>query len=193
MSNPYEAPGAPAESAPTNAGRSNSLRTDKVSGTITCAFGIVMICFASFGLMIVAGQRMMLSAIGPMTEFPEGPSPIDAMNALHGVWFIYLPIMLVGGIVYAVSGFHVRRGSLVARRVAQANAIVGYLWVVAYSISGYQVSSSLAPQLSVLPEPVSTALLSFSMIFCMAIGAAFPTGLFYILSRPQNQAARMQS
>ncbi|WP_146594782.1 hypothetical protein [Novipirellula galeiformis] len=124
----------------------------------------------------------------PMPQNPNGASVADAMRAIHGVWFIYLPIMIVGGIVYAVSGFYVRRGSFAARRVAQANAIVGYIWVVAYSISCYQI---IGPPPDVLPEPASTVFQWFSIIVGALIGAAFPTGLLYLLSRPQNQGAKM--
>ena len=166
-----------------------SLRTDNLSGTITCVFGIVMIGFASFGLIIVALQRVMISAMPPMPQ--NGPSVTDMMHAIHGVWFIYFPIMIVGGIIYAVAGFHVRRGSLAARRVAQGNAICGYIWVIAYSISCYQIMDIIGPPPDVLSEKASAVFQWFSIVLGTLMGAAFPTGLLYILSRPQKQTAKM--
>lgn len=168
-----------------------SLRTDNVSGAITCAFGLVMIAFASFGLMIVALQRLILTTMPPIPQNPNTPPFSDMMHAIHGVWFVYLPIMIGGGAIYAVAGFHVRRGSLTARRVAQANAFVGYLWVIAYSISCYQIMRIIPPPPDILPEPASTVFQWISIVVGTLTGAAFPTGLLFLLSRPPAQAAKM--
>jgi hypothetical protein len=171
-----------------------SIRTDKVSGIITCAFGIVMIGFATFGLLIVALSRVLISTMPPIPQGPDGASftqAMHAMHAIHGVWFIYLPLMIAGGIVFAVCGFCVHRGSLAARRVAQANAICGYIWVTAYSISCYQIMDIIGPPPDVLPEPARTALHRSAILVGTLIHAAFPTGLLYILSRPRNQTAKM--
>src|SRR5437016_2732415 len=107
-----------------------SLRTDKVSGIITCLFGIAMVGFASFGLLIAALQRVLISAMSPLPQSPDARSVVDGMHALHGIWFNYLPIMILGGLVFGGAGFYVTRSSLAARRVAQATAICGYVWVI---------------------------------------------------------------
>lgn len=165
-----------------------SLRTDNVSGAITCAFGIVMVAFASFGLMIVALQRLILTTMPPIPQNPGAPPFTDMMYAIHGVWFVYLPIMIVGGVIYAVAGFYVRRGSLPARRIAQANAIVGYIWAIAYSVSCYRIMQIMPPPID-LSEPASMAFKLVTMIFGTLVSAAFPTALLLILCRPSGQAA----
>jgi hypothetical protein len=97
----------------------------------------------------------------------------------------------VGGIGFGVSGFHFRRGSLAARRVAQANAIFGYIWVVAYSISCYQTMDIIGPSPDVLPESASTVFQWFSIIVSTLIGSTSPAGSLHILSRPEDQDATM--
>jgi hypothetical protein len=166
-----------------------ALRTDNVSGIITGVFGVVMAGFAGFGLLIVALQRVMLSAMPPFPHDPSGVSVVDAMHAIHGVWFVFFPLMIAGGIVFAVSGFYVRRGSLAARRVAQANAILGYVWLVAYMASCHRVSDRFFPPPDLLPMPAAGVLQWVSLVMGTLMGAAFPTGLLFILSRPREQIA----
>ena len=89
-----------------------SLRTGRISGIVTCISGIVMIGFAVFGLLFVVLQRLMFSTM----------SLVDMVDAIHAVWLVYLPLMIVGGIVYAVTGWKIQGGSHFARRVAQANS-----------------------------------------------------------------------
>lgn len=168
---------------------SMSLRTDNISGAITCAFGIVMVAFASFGLMIVALQRLILTSMPPIPQNPGAPPFTDMINGIHGVWFVYLPLMIGGGIIYAIAGFHVRRGSLIARRVAQANALAGYIWGIGYLASCYRIMQIMPPPLD-LPEPASMAFRLVTMIFGTLVSAAFPTGLLFILSRRAGQAAK---
>jgi hypothetical protein len=150
-----------------------------------------MVAFASFGLLLVALQLVIISAMPPMPQNPGRPSFTDMMHAIHGVWFIYLPITIVGGIIYMVAGYYMRRGSNIARRVAQVNAIAGYVWVITYSISCYQIMDVIGPPPGVLSEFGGAVFQWFSLIAGTLMGAAFPTGLLFILSRPKDQAARI--
>lgn len=181
------------------------LRTDKVSGTITCGFGIVMIVWASLGLVILAIQRAMLETMPQRNPPPGFPAVADIMHAAHGVMYVYLLIAIAGGIVYAVAGFYVRRGSSIARRVAQANALAGYLWIATYLISTNRLASAFmepfAAPADTVPEPMVLMFQLFAILFyalapvstfvSVQISAAFPTALLYILSRPRDQAARL--
>ena len=152
-----------------------SLRTDKVSGVITLVFGIVLIAFATYGLLILAVQRLL------MVVTPEMAAAVDAIQQ---IWVIYFPIMIIGGFVYAIAGFYILRGSLVARRIAQANAICGYAWVMAYSIRCYEVMDVIGPHN--IGEPARSVLQWSIMFISVLSGMAFPTALLYLLSRPRN-------
>lgn len=149
-----------------------------------------MIGLTSFGLIVIALQRVTISAMRPMPQNPNRSSMIDMMHAIQGVAFIYFPIMIVGGIIFGVAGFHVLRGSLAARRIAQANAICGYIWIIAYSYSCYQAMDANGPTPHWMSESASTILQWFSIVVSALMFAAFPTALLYILSRPQNQSAK---
>jgi hypothetical protein len=149
-----------------------------------------MIAFAVFGLMIIALQRVLLATMPPIPQNPCDPPFADMLDAAHSVWFVYLPLMFGGGIIYVVAGFLVRRGSHAARRIAQANAIAGYLWVIAYSISCYQIIHLVSPPKDVLPEPANAVFQWMSIIGGTVTGAAFPTGLLYLLSRPSDQITK---
>ena len=172
-----------------------SLRTDRVSGIITWVFGLVMIGFATFGLLIIAIQRAMIGVMPPMPMNPNEPgvSVIDAMYTVHGIWFVFLPLMIAGGIFFAFAGFRLQRGSTAARRLAQANAVCGYVWIVAYLFSCTRVMEVLDPP----PGMVSGYLGGVFQFVSIGVGilmlAAFPTGLLFVLSRPDNRHTKPQS
>src|SRR5258707_614475 len=83
----------------------------------------------AFGLVIVAFQRLIMSATPP--NRPVGFEHFDEMmRAVQGAFITYLPFMIAGGLVFGVAGFYIYRGSLVARRIAQINTVLGFIWVV---------------------------------------------------------------
>jgi hypothetical protein len=160
------------------------LRTDKVSGIVTLVFGLLMIGFASFGLAIVGFQRLVIAGTMQNPQNADMSRVVEGMTAIHGVWFIYLPLMALGGLVFVVSGIFLSRGSLTARRIAQANAICGYVWGIAYSISCYQIMDVVMPQTPALPDSARTVFAWSGLVSSTLINAAFPTALLYLLSRP---------
>jgi hypothetical protein len=168
-----------------------SLRTDKVSGTITGVFGLMMVGFASFGLIIVGLQRVMFSFMPKPPREDQGV-PIDVvMDAIHGVWFIFFPLMIAGGIVFAIAGYYLRRGSQTARRVAQVNALLGYLWVIGYIFSCYRVIDVIAPSPEFVPAEVSRGFQWFSLVLGFFMSAGFPTGLLLVLCGSRGETASL--
>jgi hypothetical protein len=159
------------------------LRTDKVSGIVTLIFGLLMIGFATFGLTIVGFQRLVMQD----SQNAEMSRIVESMKAMHGVWFIYLPLMMLGGLVFAVSGFFLSRGSLAARRIAQINAICGYMWGIAYSMSCYQIMDVVMPRTPALPDSARTAFMWVSLVVGTLLNAAFPTAMLFLLSRPTSK------
>lgn len=172
-----------------------SLRTDRVSGIITWVFGLVMIGFATFGILIIVIQRAMIGAMPPMPMNPNEPgvSVIDAIYAVHGIWFIFLPLMIAGGIVFAFAGFRLQRGSTAARRLAQANAVCAYVWVIAYLASCIRVMEVIGPPPGMVPGRLSLLFQFVSFVVGGLMLAAFPTGLLFVLSRPGNRHAKPHS
>ncbi|MBA3313917.1 MAG: hypothetical protein M3552_01265 [Planctomycetota bacterium] len=165
-----------------------SLRSDKVAGAITCVFGIVMIGFASFFLLVMTLQRHLILGMPSLRQSAKGDSVIEAMHAIHGVWFTYLPLTIVGGICFALAGFQIHRGSRPARRVAQATAIGGYIWIIAYAISCYRILDVIGAAVGAFPESANEGF-RWLTLAGTAIFAAFPTSLLYLLSRPQSDTA----
>jgi hypothetical protein len=163
------------------------LRTDKISGLVTLVFGLLMIGFGAFSLAIVGFQRLVITGLMQDPQNADMSRVAEGMKAVHGVWFIYLPLMMLGGLVFVVSGFFLSRGSLTARRIAQINAICGYMWGIAYSMSCYQIMDVVMPQTPALPDSARTAFMWGSLVGGTLINAAFPTALLYLLSRPASK------
>ena len=167
----------------------NPLRTDKVSGILTGSFGITMMGFSGFCLLIILLQRALFAAIGQIPSGPDGFDFAATMNALHQVWFTYMPMMFGGGLVFAICGWRSYRGSHAARRVAQANALLGYAWGVFYTLAAADLSDRFGPQ--EFPFELSPQMLASYRWFMIGAGVAlnslFPTGLLFILPPPKQQ------
>jgi hypothetical protein len=164
-----------------------SLRTYKVSGIVTLLFGIGVIGFSAFGLMIVALQTILVSTMPPIPKSPYSARFLGAMQALHNTWLFFLPLLMIGGITFACAGYYTFRGSIVARRIAQATAICSYIWLVGYSVSCAQVVDgfSLPPGLN--PDVAMPVLRWVTIVFGILLSAVFPTSLLYILSRSHEK------
>lgn len=170
-----------------------SLRTDRTSGALTCVLGVLLAFHSSLGLIVVSLQRMLLSFIPP-SEMLEGPSMAEMIRAIHNIFLLYLPLLLAGGISFTIAGYFIRGGSLVARRVAQATAVCGYVWVLAYLASVYRSWDLFVPPMMLSEasfEPFSQVFKWCSLVGNGLVAAAFPTGMLYLLSRPRAQAARI--
>jgi hypothetical protein len=167
-----------------------SLRNDEASGNITCNFGIVLIKFTLFVFLIVGVQRLFfLLPNGPAANGPPDIAFKNAIDAIHRVFIMYFPWIMLMGIIFAVAGFYVRKGSLVARRVAQFTALCSYVWIIDYTISCHEIMDVLGAPVPVIPPWAMTIFQWLSLVAGTLIGAAFPTGLLYVLSRPQDPLA----
>jgi hypothetical protein len=170
---------------------STSLRTDRNSGIITCIFGGVMIPFGAFGLLMVALQRLMFSTLPPIPATdPHGKLFLETMHLIHGAWLIYMPLLIVIGVVFVVAGIQLFRGSQVARRVAQVNAGLCYVWLIAYAVSCYQILPTMLDLFASFPNapprPFLQAFAHISAVGTTLFHALFPTVLLYLLSRPRS-------
>lgn len=163
-----------------------TVRSDKVAGIVTSVFGLLMTAFACFGLLILRLQRMVILGMPSEHEDAEAAAVMKAMMAIHHVWFIYLPLMILGGLILVGSGWWLFHGSQVARRIAQATALGGYVWSVAYAVSCYQIMDDIMPR--GLPEPARVAFMWLSLVIGTLISAAFPSALLFLLSRPRDRS-----
>lgn len=161
-----------------------SFRSDKNAGAIICGLGIAMIFFGASGLSLVGLQRVVITT---MPRIPPGPGSANflaTMEGGHKILLIYLPLMILGGIVFAVSGIYIRRGLLLARRLAQMNTACGYVWGICYGVSCWELSSQLGP-----PPGMPPAIHFPFRVFCGTGGAimliAIPTIFLWILVPPK--------
>lgn len=165
----------------------DELRTDKASGIIVGCVGILMAGFGAFGLAIILLQRLMIDFAGPIPVHPDGFNFEKTMRAGHAVWLTYMPFTIGGGLVFAVCGLLIYRGSNHARRVAQLNAVLGYAWGIGYSWScSWLVDRFAFPEFE-LNESSIELLRIVSLIVGLIGASAIPSAVLFLLSRPKNQ------
>jgi hypothetical protein len=165
----------------------DSICTPRNSGIVTCLAGFSMTGFASFALLMILLQRMMFALLPPVPQDRQGILFTTGMNAVHGIWMIYMPLMLAGGVVFIVTGYRLLYGSELARRIAQTNAVLGYFWLAAYAISCYRVLPIFEEEMfSHSPFPFPKAFGLISVVGTTMIAALIPTGLLLVLSRVRH-------
>jgi hypothetical protein len=99
--------------------------------------------------------------------------------------------LILGGLGFAICGHFIQRGSLPARRIAQAIALCGYVWIALYAIAGYRIFPLIAPtgDLPIVGRPNEW----FRGIWITAgtmLMLVFPTALLFILSRPRHSSLK---
>lgn len=163
-----------------------SLRNDQTSGLLTHVLGIIISTFGTFGLVIVVLQHVFFlkQPVGPTAS---GQAIELRMRAIDELLLIYLPIMVLGGVLFSVFGYYVRHGSQWARRLAQIVAVCGFAWVIAYFIHGRQIPSLPERQGSAPLESLKFIVDGATRIGSYLLLAAVPSFIFFVLSRPRNR------
>ncbi len=105
----------------------------KSSGLISIIYGFLGCGGGVFSLLaIYLGQKM----IG---NFKSTGDQILKMNiyftALHDVWFIYMPLMIIVGVIYVLSGWLIKKGKKEGISVGIFAAILNLLWFAGYAMS----------------------------------------------------------
>jgi hypothetical protein len=163
----------------------SDLRRDKTAGMLTGLFGLLMMSFAGLGLLIAETQQLIITQVG-LPNDARGIAFKNALAAVHSIWNTYLPLTLAGGAVFAVAGYYLYRGSTVARRVAQFNALAGYVWTIAYLVAVCQAAALWHPDFFDIPEPFATVWKWTSIVLGTLMSLGIPTALLLLLSRPDE-------
>jgi hypothetical protein len=114
---------------------------------------------------------------------PRKPSPgfehfDEMMYLIQGAFITYLPFMIAGGIVFAAAGFYIYKGSLLARRIGQVNALLGVVWIAAYSYASLRLMQTI--DMPIYQDPIfKWAMFAINIIFLLA----FPALILYILQK----------
>jgi hypothetical protein len=124
------------------------------------------------------GIELFISTEKDHTGYPPGFE--NYLKPETGVWSID---RLAAGTIDGLRS--APRIAVAARRLAQGNALLGYVWIVTYSISCYRVATLIPLPFDELNRPAMDLYRSVSIVATTFISAAFPTALLYILSRPQ--------
>ena len=92
-----------------------------------------------------------------------------------------------------LAGIRIFKGSSTARRVAQVNAVLAYVWLISYALACYRIMWLLPTPFDEISKPAMDAFRWLSLIGTTFIAALFPTGLLFILRRPSaNRSQRDQ-
>ena len=165
----------------------HELRTDKISGLVVVCFGMFMIVFGTFALSIILLQSLIFKTMPPIPVGPDGFDFTTTMRKMHALWWTYMPITIAGGLVFAVCGRLIYRGSNAARRIAQFNAVLGYVWGIAYAWSCSQLVDAFPVPGMVMDDSVVEVIKIGSLFLNLLFELMFPTAILFLLSRPKSQ------
>ena len=164
-----------------------SLRTDRVSGILTAVLGLFVTASALLSLALIGFQNLLLTRMSEMPPTEAGLELAETIGVFQDIWRVFMPPLLVGGVVYALSGYLLLRGSQRARRVAQFNTVCGFVWAAAYTVSSYRLMEVAMPPREELPEPARMAMVLIGLLVGAGFNFGALGGLLFVLSRPRGQ------
>jgi hypothetical protein len=105
----------------------------KSSGLISLIYGFLGCGVGAFSLlMIYVGQKM-------LGDFKSTGDQILRMRiyftALHDTWLTYMPLMIIIGFIYVLSGWLLKKEKKEGISVGILAAILNLLWFVGYAVS----------------------------------------------------------
>ena len=163
-----------------------SLRTDRVSGILTAVLGLFITASTVASLALIGFQNLLLTRIREMPPTEAGLEFAETIGVFQDIWRVFMPPLLVGGVVYALSGYLLLRGSQRARRVAQFNTVCGLVWAAAYTVSSYRLMDTVMPPLEELPEPARMGMIAIGLLMGAGFNFGILAGLLFALSRPRK-------
>jgi len=105
----------------------------KSSGVISIIYGFLGCGFGVFALLtIYAGQKMInnFKATGDRIS-----KMINYFAALQNVWLVYMPLMIIIGLIYVSSGLLLKKEKKEGISVGIFAAILNLIWFAGYAIS----------------------------------------------------------
>ena len=141
------------------------------AGNISLVYGLLG---AVFGILSLGG---LLIGTNMLSTFPREPQ-VEKMKlyftALQSVLFIYMPVMIIIGLLYILSGFLIKKGKKEGISFGVVSAILNIIWFVGYAISVYTVV------LPAFPHKFHPSLFLGAMIITGIIICLYPT--YYLIS-----------
>lgn len=148
----------------------------KSSGLISIIYGFVGCGFGVFALlMIFMGQKMIRNF--------ESTDQIDKMRiyfaALQQVWLIYMPLMIIIGLIYVLSGVLLKEDKKGGISAGIFAGILNLLWFAGYAIS---VNNNVMP---VFPHKLEPALQIFAISIAGIFICLYPLYFLFTFKRIQ--------
>jgi len=101
------------------------------TSAICIAIGGFYMVFGLLDLCMIIFQKMMISDIG---QFP-GMKFTNMLSLIHGIWIIYMPLMILLGIAYLIFGLLFHQISSHKFQINLVLSALSLIWVLAYVIS----------------------------------------------------------
>jgi hypothetical protein len=166
-------------------------RTDS-AGVIAAILGFAAAGFGMCGLAMVLLQRVMIALLSTHPT-PDEVLFTHGMHALHAVWFIHLPIWIVGGVLLASAGWAYQKRRRHAWHVVRALCVLGLLEFSLYAIHAFiVVVPSWRPLFAMNPLVGSNfdAVMIVSMVATSIVVGAPIVTLFLMAKAPANASSR---
>jgi hypothetical protein len=103
------------------------------AGSNFWGYGIFYSLYGLFSLLFLFVFKFMLNSS------PMNPSIIKMSHfftALRSVWLIYIPIMIVIGLLYMLSGWLIKKKNQKGIAVGISASILNFFWFAGYVVSG---------------------------------------------------------
>lgn len=158
----------------------------KVVSILTMVYGGCAAGFGLFFMIIVFMQKWMISGM-PSSANPEFQARLMEqrlyMETLHAIWLIFIPFLVVLGLLFAFSGYQLYKDREIGKRIAYGSSLSTVLWFALYAVISTTLGGPLARKMFGLNDFLFVLFGIFSYLVSFIMICGYPVFLLFYLPR----------
>ncbi len=142
--------------------------------------------FSLFFMILVFMQKWMVSGM-PSSANPGFQARLMEqriyMETLHSIWLVFMPFLVILGLLFAFSGYQLYRGREIGKRIAFGSALSTVLWFALYAVISTTSGGALARKMFGLNDTLFVLFGIFSYLVSFIMICGYPGFLLFYLPR----------
>ena len=151
--------------------------------TICLTIGGFYAIFGIFATIIIKMQTMMIPDLGDKSN----EAFFNSMNVLHEIWSVYMPLLILLGLGYALFGYFLNKITDKKYQINLILSVLSLLWVIAYTVSSIKYIEIFVAGIENEFEPFKYISYVFAGLGFIAVFGLFTVPQFIIGKRIKKQ------
>jgi hypothetical protein len=152
----------------------------KVISVLTMVYGGGTAVFGLFFIAIIFLQKLMFSTMPSSVNFVNQRL---YMETLHNIWLVFMPMLIVLGFLFVLSGYCLYNARDVGKRLAQGSSIAVILWFAFYALILEVKAGAMMENTFFLNNFLYVPFVVFSYLMSFVMLCGYPVFLLFYLPR----------